>query len=118
MSTENDLPQAISFQDFERVDIRVGRIVRAEEFPRARKPAFKLWIDFGPLGIKQSSAQITVHYDVQSLAGKLVVAGVNFPVKQIADFRSEVLVLGSADTDGAIVLLGFEKEVPEGSRIF
>ena len=108
----------ISFGDFERVDIRVGRIIRAEEFPRARKPAFKLWIDFGDLGVRRSSAQLTVHYTAEDLRDRLVVAVVNFPPRQIADFMSEVLVLGVPDADGAVVLLGPDQAVPLGGRLF
>lgn len=99
--------------------MRVGRIVRAEDFPRARKPAYKLWIDFGqPLGIKQSSAQLTDRYVPAALVGRLVIAVVNLPPKQIADFVSEVLVLGVPDEQGAVVLLRPDAEVPLGGRVF
>ena len=112
---END---TITFEDFEKVDIRVGRIVRVEEFPKARKPAYKLFIDFGPLGEKQSSAQIVDLYKPEELIGKQVVAVVNFPRKQIADFMSEVLVLGSLDSkSNGIVLLRPDKETCIGARI-
>ena len=109
----------ISYEDFERVEMRVGRVERAEPFPEARKPAIKLWIDFGAeLGIRKSSAQITVHYTPESLVGRRVVAVTNFPPRQIGRFMSEVLVLGLPDEDGAIVLLEPEREVPLGGRVF
>ncbi|MEM7732150.1 MAG: tRNA-binding protein [Pseudomonadota bacterium] len=108
----------ITFDDFLKVDIRVGRVVRAEPFPEARKPAIKLWVDFGEgLGEKKSSAQITGHYDVGSIVGRQVMAVVNFPPRQIGPVRSEVLVLGVSDADGGIVLLSPDKEVPLGSRM-
>ena len=108
----------ISFPDFERVEMRVGRITRAEEFPRARKPAYKLWIDFGEQGIKQSSAQITTLYEREALIGRQVIAVINFPPKQIADFISEVLVLGVPDAEGNVVLLEPGREVPLGGRVY
>lgn len=109
----------IEYADFERVEMRVGRVQRAEPFPEARKPAIKLWIDFGPeLGIKKSSAQITVHYTPNELIGTMVVAVTNFPPRQIGPFMSEVLVLGLPDPDGAIVLLRPDKDVPLGGRVF
>lgn len=109
----------ISFDDFMKVDIRVGEIVRAEPFPEARKPAFKLWVNFGPeLGEKKSSAQITVHYDVESLPGRRVLAVVNFPPRQIGPVMSEVLVLGVPDKDGEVVLLKPDKDVPLGARMY
>jgi tRNA-binding protein len=108
----------ISFDDFLKVDIRVGTIVDAAEFPKARKPAWKVWVDFGPeIGVKKSSAQITAHYAKVDLIGRQVAAVVNFPPRQIADFMSEVLVLGFADADGEIVLLQPERAVPNGGRM-
>lgn len=108
----------IAFADFEKVDMRVGRIVRAEAFPEARKPALKLWIDFGALGTRTSSAQITRHYQVGELVGRCVVAVVNFPPRQIGPFKSEVLTLGMDDGSGGIVLLVPDKDVPLGRRVF
>lgn len=109
----------ITFADFLAVDVRVGRIVRAEDFPRARKPAYRLWVDFGPgLGERKTSAQLTRHYRRESLPGRLVLAVVNFPPKQIAEFRSEVLVLGVPDADGEVVLLQPDRDVPLGGRMF
>ncbi len=108
----------ISMDDFLRVDIRVGLVLRAEPFAKARKPACKLWIDFGPeLGVKKSSAQITALYRPEDLAGRLVLAVVNFPPRQIADFMSEVLVLGVDDAQGRVVLLEPERDAPLGSRL-
>ena len=107
----------ITWDDFAKVDIRVGRVVAVEDFVKARKPAYKLRIDFGELGIKSSSAQITKYYDKTNLVGKLVLAVVNFPPRQIANFFSEVLTLGVVLGDGDIVLVQPEREVPLGSRI-
>lgn len=108
----------ISFDDFLKVDIRVGTITRAEPYPEARKPAIKIWVDFGPeIGERKSSAQITKHYDPETLPGKQVVAVVNFPAKQIGKFMSEFLVLGLADEEGQIVLLGPDHPVPNGGRM-
>lgn len=113
------MSEEIAWQDFERVDIRVGRVVRAEPFERARKPAFRLWIDFGPeIGQRKSSAQITTHYTPDSLVGRQVVAVVNFPPRQIADFMSEVLVLGVPDAAGQVVLLRPDQDVPLGGRMY
>lgn len=108
----------ISFEDFAKVDIRLGRVTRAEAFPEARKPALKLWIDFGPeIGERKSSAQLTAHYTPEALAGRLVLAVVNFPPRQIGPFRSEVLVLGLADADGAVVLVAPDMPAPLGARL-
>ena len=109
----------ISYDDFQKIDIRVGRIVKAEPFPEARKPAFKLWVDFGgDLGVKRSSAQITKHYTVEGLIGRQVIAVVNFPPRQIGPVMSEVLVLGVPDEAGEVVLLAPGHEVPLGGRMF
>lgn len=108
----------ISYEDFLRIEIRAGRVVRVEDFPQAHKPAYRLWIDFGELGIKKSSAQITRLYSKKDLMDKTVIAVTNFPPKQIANFRSEVLVLGVIMEDGdTVVLLQAEREIPPGSRI-
>ena len=107
----------ISWADFEKLDMRVGVVADAQEFPEARHPALKLWVDFGPLGVKQSSAQITHRYAPQELRGRRVVAVVNFPPRQIGPFVSEVLVLGAHDEAGEVILLRPDFEVPPGSRI-
>ena len=107
----------ISYEDFRKVDIRVGRIVEVDDFPQARKPAFKVRIDFGPLGVKTSSAQITTHYTKADLLGRLVIAVVNFPPRQIANFFSEVLTLGVMLKDDEVVLVGPDREVPLGLEI-
>ena len=109
----------IGWDDFAAVDIRVGRIIRAEPFPEAKKPAIKLWLDFGPeIGERKSSAQITRHYRPEELIGKQVLAVVNFPPRQIGPVRSEVLVLGLPDEDKQVVLIGPDKPVPLGGRMF
>ena len=109
----------ITYDDFEKVDIRVGIITRAEPFPEARKPAIKLWVDFGgDIGEKRSSAQITRHYTPEGLVGRQVLAVVNFPPRQIGKVLSEVLVLGVPDVDGEIVLIGPGQDVPLGGRMF
>lgn len=109
----------ITFDDFMKVDVRVGTIVDAQPFPEARRPAIKLWVDFGaPLGVKKTSAQITVHYAVEELVGKQVAAVVNFPPKQIGKFMSEILVLGFPDDAGEVVLVTADKPVPNGGRLY
>ncbi len=108
----------ISFEDFRKIDIRVGTVLRAEPFPEARKPAFRLWIDFGPeIGEKKSSAQITKHYTPDGLVGRQVMAVVNFPPRQVGPMRSEVLVLGVSDAEGGIVLLAPDMAVANGERM-
>lgn len=107
----------ISFDDFLNVDIRVGTVQQAEPYPEARKPAIKLWLDFGALGVKKTSAQITNHYTPETLIGRQVLAVVNFPPRQIGKFMSEVLVLGVSDSDGGIVLIAPDQPVPNGERL-
>ena len=109
----------IAIADFDRVDIRVGTVVDASPFPEAKKPAIKLWVDFGaPLGVRQSSAQLTVHYTPDRLIGRQVVAVVNFPPRRIAGFESQILVLGVPDENGAVVLLRPDIKVPDGGKMF
>ena len=113
------MAETISYNDFSRIDIRIGTIVAADPFPEARKPAIKLKIDFGPeIGLRQSSAQITIHYKIDDLIGRQVAAVVNFPPKQIGPMISEVLVLGFPDQNGAVVLVGTDQPVPNGGRLF
>ncbi len=112
-------PGEITIDDFQRVDIRVGRVLAAEPLKGARKPAYALRIDFGPeIGVRQSSAQITEHYQPEELVGRLVLAVVNFPPRRIAGFRSEVLTLGVSDENGAVVLIAPDSAVPLGARLF
>ncbi|MBR9765629.1 MAG: tRNA-binding protein [Rhodobacteraceae bacterium] len=112
------MAEEITFDDFLKVDIRAGRVLRAEPFPEARKPAIKLWIDFGPeIGEKKTSAQITAHYTPESLVGRMVMAVVNFPPRQIGPFMSEVLTLGVSDAAGGIVLIAPDQDVTPGQRL-
>lgn len=112
------MSDTISFDDFLKVDIRVGTVVRAEPFPEARKPAIRLWVDFGgDLGVRKSSAQITAHYTPEALIGRQVMAVVNFPARQIGPMRSEILVLGLPDENGEIVLIAPDQAVPIGGRM-
>ena len=109
----------ISYDDFAKIDIRVGRIIEVQPFPEARKPAYKLWVDYGPeVGVKKSSVQITVHYTPETLLGRQVLGVVNFPPRQIGPFRSEALVLGLPDETGAVVLIGPGQDVPLGGKLF
>jgi len=110
---------AIAFEDFLKVDIRLGTVVRAEPFPEARRPAIKLWIDFGPeIGERKTSAQLTHYYTPETLVGRQVAGVVNFPAKQIGKFMSEALVLGFPDKNGEVVLLAPERKAPNGGRLF
>ena len=109
----------IGWEDFEKVDVRVGEVIEAEPFPEARKPSMKLIVDFGSdVGTRRTSAQLTMHYEPEALVGRQVVAVVNFPPKRIAGFKSEVLVLGVPDGDGEVVLLSPDRDVPLGGRMF
>lgn len=119
LTSKNMADNSIQYHDFEKVDIRVGKIISAQDFPEAKKPAYKLTIDFGPeIGIKKSSVQITAHYAKDELVGKQVIGVVNFPPKQIGPFVSEVLTLGVADETGKVVLLTPDKSVPLGGKMF
>jgi tRNA-binding protein len=109
--------EIVQYSDFSRIEIRAGIITRAEAFPKANKPALKLWIDFGPLGVKQSSAQITKLYSTDGLVGRQVLAVTNFPPKQVADFISEVLVLGTVLEDDEVALIQPDRPVPPGTRV-
>jgi tRNA-binding protein len=115
-------PETVTFDVFDRLDMRAGRITNVEPFPEARKPSYKLEIDFGPLGTRKSSAQLTAHYTLEELVGRMVVAVVNFPPRRIAGFASEVLVLGLPDVgvarEGGVILLSPEREVEPGARVF
>lgn len=112
-------PATITYDDFARVDIRVGTIIEAEPYPEARKPAYKLKVDFGPaIGVKRTSAQITKYYRLEELPGRQVAAVVNFPPKQIGKFMSEVLVLGFPDEAGNVVMVGVDHKVPNGGKLF
>ena len=109
----------IDFEDFHKVDIRVGTIVDAQEFPEARRPAIKLWVDLGEeIGVKKTSAQITQNYKIEELAGRQVAAVVNFPPKQIGKFMSEILVLGFPDEDDNVTLIALDKKIPNGGRMY
>ena len=109
----------ITYDDFLKVDVRVGTITRVEPFPEARKPAYKLYVDFGPeIGERKSSAQVTHHYSAEDLVGRQVAAVVNFPPRQIGPFRSEILVLGFPDADGEVVMIEPNRPVPDGGRLF
>jgi tRNA-binding protein len=115
---EDHAPE-IGFEEFRQVDVRVGTVVKVEDFPEARRPAFKLWVDFGePLGVKKTSAQVTKHYTRDSLTGRQVAAVVNFPPKQVGKFMSEILVLGFPDPEGEVVLVSPDVPVPNGGRLY
>ena len=111
--------ETIGFDDFLKLDIRVGTVVKAEPFPEARRPAYKVWVDFGAgIGVKKTSAQATAHYALEDLIGRQVAAVVNFPPKQIGTFMSEILILGFPDGAGEVVLIGPERQVPNGGRLY
>ena len=113
------MSDTISYDDFLKIDIRAGRVIDVQPVPQARKPAYKLWIDFGPeIGVKKTSVQITEHYPLETLIGRQVMAVVNFPPRQIGPFMSEVLTLGFARADGAVALLTVDPPVPDGQRMF
>ena len=119
MQQNEPVAPTIGFDDFRKVDIRVGTIIAAEPYPEARKPAYKLTVDFGAeIGTRRSSAQVTAHYPIETLVGRQVAAVVNFPPKQIGKFRSEVLVLGFPDAAGEVVLIGPGQQVPNGGRLY
>ncbi|HEY9539670.1 MAG TPA: tRNA-binding protein [Kiloniellaceae bacterium] len=119
MAAQQGASPQVTYEDFTRVDVRVGTIVDAQPFPEARRPAFKLWVDLGAeIGVKKSSAQVTVHYDPAGLVGRQVAAVVNFPPRQIGKFISEVLVLGFPDADGEVVLVAPNLPVPNGGRLY
>lgn len=109
----------ITYDDFEKVDIRVGRIIDVQDFPEARKPAYKLWVDFGPdIGIKKTSAQVTQNYTQETLKNKLVAAVINFPPRQIGKYMSEILVLGFPDSEGNVTLITPDKDIPLGGKLY
>ncbi|PZO78101.1 MAG: tRNA-binding protein [Micavibrio aeruginosavorus] len=113
------MSEQIEYADFEKVDIRVGRVVDVQDFPEARKPAYKLWIDFGPeIGVKKTSAQVTQNYTHETLKGKLVAAVVNFPPRQIGKYMSEVLTLGFPDADENVTLISPDKDIPLGGKLY
>ena len=119
VTTEANKSQVIEFEDFAKVDIRVGAILRTELFPEARVPAIKVWVDFGErLGERKTSAQLTQHYTPDSLIGRQVAAVINFPPKQIGKFMSEILILGFPDADGAVVLITPDQHIPNGGRLY
>jgi len=109
----------ITYEDFEKVDLRSGTIIKTEEFPEAKKPAYKIWADFGPeIGVRQTSAQVTDHYKPYTLVGRMIVGCVNLKPKMIAGFRSEFLLVGFSDKEGAVCLISCEKRVPDGQKLF
>ena len=114
----DNIKNEISWATFEQVDIRVGTIIKVEDFPEAHKPAYKIWVDLGPLGVKKSSAQVTEHYTIAELTDKQVVCIVNFGEKQIGPFISQVLISGFPDENGAVILTTVDKNVPNGAKLF